>query len=429
MLSRRTHAFVLAGALMISPASANTDVLLEWNAIMITTLSGQSPVEQARLAAITQLAVFEATNAIVGDYVPYVGTIIAPHGASAEAAVIGAAHRALRAYVPESAATLDAARAKSLATIPNGPSKEKGLALGMEAADVVMALRVNDGALPPQFYLPTSTEPGAWQLTPTCPSENGVPLGGVSLQWRHVTPFGIKTSDQFRSEPPPELDSHRYQNDLDEVRKVGASDSTERPPDRADVARFYAGVLATPLWNAVATQLAAGQGRSLSENARALALVNIAINDAVIAVFDTKYHYTFWRPETAIRAASTVGDSKRGPEPAFTPFVPTPCHPSYPSAHASAAYAAREVLRRIYGERGHAIGLSAATVPDVKLRYDSLAQITHDIDDARVYGGIHFRFDQRAGHRQGRQVGAYIYRHILRRAHDTDSIDDTEMGR
>jgi hypothetical protein len=171
----------------------------------------------------------------------------------------------------------------------------------------------------------------------------------------------------------------------------------------------------------VAQQLAFAQKRSISENARAFALLNIAMTDALIAVFDTKYHYTFWRPETAIAAADTDDNPRTDPDSAFKPFITTPCHPSYPAGHGVTAGAAHRVLERIYGVGPHAIQMSNPAAPDVRLLYTSLQQISDDIDDARIYGGIHYRFDQQAGARQGRRIASYILRHHLRPVRQTTS--------
>jgi hypothetical protein len=191
--------------------------------------------------------------------------------------------------------------------------------------------------------------------------------------------------------------------------------STSRPQDRADVALFYAATPPVPVWNAAATQVAVEQGRSLLETARALALVNMAIADAQASVFETKYRYTMWRPETAIRAGDADGNPLTRGDAGFMPFVLTPCFPSYGSAHGASSGAAREVLERAFGARHHFITLTNPAVAGVVLQYGAFRQITTDIDDARVYGGIHFRFDQEAGAKQGRQVGAYAYRNSLRR--------------
>jgi hypothetical protein len=410
-LARTMAAASLAAAGLFHPGAARADVVLDWNAIMVTTVVGQNPLAE-RIAAITQLAVFEAVNAITGKYRPYLGTIEAPPGASAEAAAIVAAHDVLVTYVPGSAAALDAARDASLAAIPDGQAKQDGMAVGAEAAVAMVAARDGDGSDPPQFHPPAPPAPGVWQATPSC-----TPAGGVFLHAPNITPFALRSGDQFRPGPPPALTSFHYARDYFEVKKLGHVDSPFRPQDRADVARFYAAVLGVATWNPAVRQVAAAEGRSLTDNARALALVNMALFDALVAVFDAKYEYTFWRPETAIRAGHTDGNPFTFPDPGFKPFVTTPCHPSYPSAHATLGGGAREVAERIFGKAGHSITLSSAAVPGVVLHYSRFRDIARDIDDARIYGGIHYRFDQEKGKQVGQRVGAYVHRRYLRPRH------------
>jgi hypothetical protein len=415
LLVRASRTLMVAATLLLAPTLALADPVLDWNQIMVATLASQNPFAQGRFAAITQLAVFEAVNTITNKYEPYLGTISAPAGASADAAAITAAHRVLKNYFPASAATLDTARANSLAAIPDGTAKDDGVAVGEAAAAAMIVLRASDGSAPPQFFLPSSAAPGEWQLTPSCAA-----AGGILLHWRNVTPFGIPTSDAFRSDPPPTLTSSEYEKDYAEVKAVGSAGSTLRPQDRSDVARFYNAVLAVGTWNPTARQVAAAQGRTLSQNARTFALLNMAISDGLVAVMETKYHYTLWRPETAIRNGNIDGNPNTDPDFGFVPFITTPCFPSYGSAHAAASYAARGILQRILGAAGHSIVLSSAAVPGVVLAYSSFKQITDDIDDARVYGGIHFRFDQEAGAKQGGRIAAYIQSRFLRPLSDGD---------
>jgi hypothetical protein len=415
--------------LVCSPIAARADVVLDWNAIAVSTTiaQGQSPYAQSRFMAITQLAVFEAVNAITGDYKPYLGTVVAPVGASADAAAVAAAYQVLKNYFPL-AVNLDPAYAASLAVIPDGSARRGGIATGQAAAAQMIALRLGDGSSPPQFYMPTSVDPGMWQLTPSCPA-----AGGVAFQWQNITPFGIPSVPgsqawiaQFAPGPPSALTSKRYARSYNEVKRVGnvSSDLTERPQDRADVARFYAASSPSFVFNLAARQVAAAEGSSLSENARTLALLNMASNDSLVASFWTKYHYKLWRPETAIHEGNLDGNPRTDADFTYVPYILTPCFPSYPSNHGSASNSAAEILRRVYGAGGHAITMANPAVPGLTFYYTRFSQITDDISDARIYGGIHFRFDQEAGADLGDDVGTYVYRHNLRRAKHSDNDEE-----
>jgi hypothetical protein len=375
---------------------------------MVTTLAAQNPYAQARLAAITQLAVFEAVNACTGRYRPYLGTITAPDGAAAEAAAVAAAHAVLKHYVPGSGTTIDPARAASLGVMPDTQAKADGIAVGEAAAAAMIAARLDDGSAPPETWLPTSTEPGIWQPTPP------VFGAGILLHWRNVAPFAIRSSSQFRSLPPPSLQSRRYTRDYNEVMKYGSDTSPDRPQDRTDVARYFAVVGAVPAWNQAVQQISVARGRTLAQNARAFALLNMAISDALVSAIETKYFYQFWRPVTAIRAGAVDGNHRTDADGNWTPLVTTPAFPSYPSAHASASYAARRVAESLFGFGRVDVTLTNPGVPGITLTYRSLAALTRDVDDARVFGGIHFRFDQEAGAWQGSFVAAYTVLHHLR---------------
>jgi membrane-associated phospholipid phosphatase len=392
---------LLGGSVTIAVALTHpilqADVVQDWNTVMQSTVNGQAPFIQARYAAITQLAVFEAVTTITKEYRPYLGTIGAPAEASADAAVIAAAHSVLKTYFPANSTTLDTARGNSLAQIPDGPAKAAGMAVGESAAAAIMALRSGDGSTPAAFYAPpTSPTAGQWLSTPSCPA-----AGGTFLHWAKMKPFVLRSADQFRLDAPPALTSARYTKDYSEVKAVGIANSAVRAQDRTDVARYYGATSPVAVWNPVARQLATAAGNSLSENARAFALLNMALSDAAVAVFDTKYQYNFWRPETAIRAAQTDENARTDADPSFTPLITAPCFPSFPSAHASLSGAAREVLEQLFAPRGHSVTLSNSAVPGVTLQYRKLKEITDDIDDARVYGGIHFRFDQEEGAEPG----------------------------
>jgi hypothetical protein len=385
------------------------DAVTDWNVIMQATVSvaPSNPFYQARWAAIVQLSVFEAVNAVTGDYEPYLGTIAAPEWASPDAAAIAAAHRTLVTLRPGSAAALDILMAESLAAIPDGPAKEAGIEAGEDAAAAMLLLRANDGwnAIVP---CTPGTNPGDWQPTPPAFAP------GLLPGWGQVTPFGLQDGSQFRAPAPPALFTEKYADNYNEVRLLGRIDSAFRPQDRTDVARFYAAVTPVQAWNTVARQLSLAQGKSLSENARIFALLAMGIADASITVFETKYHYSSWRPVTAIQGGDIDGNPLTQADPSWLPLIPTPPFPGYASAHATLSGAARVVLERSFGVHGHAIILTAPTLPGIVLNYTDFGQICDDIDDARVYGGIHFRFDQEAGAHQGKMVGNYIVTHHLR---------------
>ena len=412
-----TFCAVLVALALLSPAVAHADVVLTWNEIAVRTLQSQNPFAQARLAAIVQLAVFEAVNAITGDYEPYIG-IEAPIGASAEVAAATAAYRVLKTYFP-AAPGLDEAYTISLAEIPDGPSKDDGIATGEAAAAALIVNRQNDGSSPSTVSTVGAPAPGVWQLTlpPGC---GATATGGSFYNWQDVKPFGVPDVVAFRPDPPPSLTSSEFTKAYDEVQRVGSVNSSERPQDRSEVARFYAASSPTLIFNMAARQIAEAEHRSISENARTLALLNMATSDSLVASFATKYHYNFWRPETAIRFLHFYGNSKITPDSAYVPFVTTPCFPSYPSNHASGSNGAAEILRRIYGEGGHAITLTNPynpAVADLRFTYTTFNQMCDDVDDARVYGGIHFRFDQAAGNGLGREVATYVFKHNLQTKH------------
>ena len=409
-------AALVALALLCPATPARADVVLKWNEIAVETLvkQGQNAFTQGRYGAIVQLAVFEAVNAITGKYEPYIGVDAAP-GASVDAAAATAAYRVLKTYFP--AADIDAAYAATLAAIPDGPSKTNGITTGEAAAAALIANRQNDGSSPAATSPVGLPLPGVWQLTmpPGCAA---TATGGIFYHWPNLRPFGVPDATAFRPAPPPSLTSRTFTRDYEEVKRVGSAGSEKRPQDRSDVAVFYNLSSPTLVFNLAARQVAEQQRRSFSHNARSLALINMAINDSLIASFAAKYHYNYWRPENAIRYVGPYGNANTTSDPTFVPFITTPCFPSYPSNHASGSNGAAGMLRLIYGDGGY-ITMSNPFNPalaHLSMRYRTFDKICDDIDDARVFGGIHFRFDQVEGRKLGRAVAKYIYLNNLKRA-------------
>ncbi len=417
----RVLVVMLLGLLVTRPAAAQVDIVLKWNEIAARTATATNPFNQARIMAATQLAVFEAVNAIDGGYEPYLTPpTAAPDGGSVEAAVVMAAHRVLTNYftAPATLALLDDARDSDLATIDDGPDKEAGKAVGLSAANAMIALRLTDGsATPPLSAIPSPTSAGDYALTTGC-------AASVLFNWSSVTPFAITSPADFLLQAPPALGSQRYTKDYYEVKTVGARDSADRSVDRTEVVRLFAATSPSFALSMATRQIAAAKGLSLSENARALALIMMGINDSLIASFYNKYHYNLWRPETGIRAGDTDANRKTEGDAAFLTFIATPCFPSYPSNHASGTNGGLEVMRRLFGAAGHdititgnvpALGSLPATI--ITRHYAQLKGIADDVDDARVYGGIHWRFDQVAGNALGRAVATEVAKNNLRPVH------------
>jgi hypothetical protein len=382
-------------------------VVLEWNEIAVNTIGTQPPFPSTRFMATVQLAVFEAVNAIGGKYEPYLGTIAASAGASSEAAAITAAHGVLKAFFPSAAVTLDQQRDASLASIPDGQGKSGGIAVGEAAAAAMIAERTGDGSTPAQFHMPTNADPYEWQPTPSCS-----PAGGAFLHWRDVKPFGVLSSSQFRAEPPPALTSEKYARDFKELVRRGGIASPHRSQHNASVARIYAAQPPHVGWNLVARQIINRHDDDITDTARTLALMNMSLADAHFTVFESKYFYRTWRPETAIPRAAEDGNPNTLPS-AFTPFIATPCFPGYPSAHGVGAGAASRILGRAYGRHQTVIN-SHPSVPGVILTFYDLLDVVKAVSDARVNGGIHFRTDQDVAEHQGKSVAQWNLDNYLR---------------
>jgi hypothetical protein len=408
----------------VAATSGSDAMVREWNQIAVQAVGSTAPFPSTRAMAAVQLAVFEAVNAITHRYQPYLGTVGAPDGASADAAVIAAAHDTLAWIFPAQLGFLDDRRTYWLGTIPDGQPKDDGITVGAVAAAAMKANRQDDGAFPLKFYMPKTTAPYEWQLTPSCYGPPGNGRGGLFLNWQFVNPFGVESASQFRAAPPPEITGGKYAKDFNEVAAVGAADSTVRTEHEADLASFYAAVPPHRAWNSIARQLASVRADEITRTARTLAMLNMSLADGHITVFETKYYYRTWRPETAIHRADEDGNDKTAADPGYRPYIVTPCFPSYPSAHGAGGGAARTILWRAYGRKHHDITLLCDPASDVTLcdptsplvlvlHYTDLMDITDDVATARIYGGIHFRVDQDIGDRMGADVARYNDEHWL----------------
>jgi PAP2 superfamily/RTX calcium-binding nonapeptide repeat (4 copies) len=392
----------------LAPAA---DMVLQWNDVMRDAIrTAATPATLgSRIMAITHAAVYDSVNALDRTHEVYLVDALAHPRASREAAVAAAAHRTLVEFYPTQATALNAKLDASLATIPDGKAEDDGVALGKSVAEQILALRHNDGSevvLPP--YL-GSTEPGKWRPTPTAP--------GREPHWPGVTPFAIPSLDQFRAPAPPELDSAEYTAAFNEVKELGSATSATRTPDQTAMAHFWNNSAAPGSpghLNLVANIAAEQKGNTLEENARLFAGLNIAIADAFITCWDAKYEYSYWRPVTGIREANLDGNPDTVPDAAWTPLISTPAHPSYISGHSSVSGAAAAVLAVFFETDSISFTLPSQNLALPARSYTSFSQAAIESADSRLYGGIHWSFDNNVGLDVGNAVGHYVMANFLR---------------
>jgi len=391
------------------------DVVLEWNAIANQEFKGLLPPgRQTRMLAMVHGAVFDAVNSVDHNYRPYLVKVGTPRWTSVDAAAAVAAHDVLVALLPTRQAPLDAALTASLASVPDGRAEDAGVTLGHTVAAAMLADRQDDGADDVVSYTP-GTDPDDWQPTPP-----GF-LPALLPQFATVEPFAIDSPDQFRAAPPPAITSEAFTRAFDEVKAIGAVNSTTRTADQTEIARYWAGPSGTVQppghWNRIARTVAASEGNSVAENARLFALLNIGMADANIACWDTKYTYNFVRPVTAIRNAANDGNPATDADTGWTPLLVTPPHPSYGSGHSSVSSAAATVLANFFCDDSIHFSDTAelsAGGATVTRSFNGFRQAAQEAANSRLYAGIHWSFDNEAGLETGREVGRFVSDRLLR---------------
>jgi hypothetical protein len=390
--------------LFLSAASVQADVVTDWNqkASEITVAHQAGPWGQAPMVLI-QAAVFESVNAVTRRY-PQTGylKLDAPAGASIDAAVAAVNRAVLTRMATTQGAAIEAAYQAALSTVPEGPSKADGIALGERAASGILAMRKPTGALP-VFYRPIT---GAGVYVPTVvPANADLPP---------ATCWVLDRVDQFRPGPPPDLKSAVWARDYNEVKALGARSGSQRTAEQTEIARFWSATTPTiyyPIVRSVANQ----PGREVTQNARLLAASGQAMVDAIDAVFDAKYHYHFWRPFTAIRNGDQDGNDATERDAGWLPFIETPMHPEYPCAHCTIAGSLGAVLKAEIGS-GPAPRLSTTSpaLPGVTRSWSSVDAFTQEVINARIYDGVHYRNSGEVGRALGIKVGEVAAAKLLR---------------
>jgi hypothetical protein len=315
------------------------------------------------------------------------------------------------AVYPAQQATLDADLATWLATVPNGTGKTKALALGAKAAAAVVALRQNDGTDVDLFsphYTP-GIQPGDYQFVPPYDFT-------LAQDLRYATPFGLASPEQFRVPAPPALTSRSYAAAYNEVKSVGAIDSTTRTTDQSNYANWWYEA-AEVGWARVARVTTTSEDLGLWRAARMFALAHMTLYDSYVAGWDSKFHWNTWRPYTAIRAGDTDGNRRTVKDATWKSYLETPPVQDYPSTHSALGAGAAEVLKRVFRTDHVPFSMESSTaMPANPLRsFSTFTQAANENADSRVRAGIHFRFATEQGNALGRKVGGYIVEHHLRR--------------
>jgi PAP2 superfamily protein len=394
----------LIGCILAGAASlATADVITDWNekAVAAGYIARQGPPPHTRTVAMVHLAMFEATNSIDGRYRPYRARLAAEPGASREAAAAAAAHYLLVRLYPDQAKEMDKALQASLAAAADEGAKAKGIRLGERAGAAMLAERSNDGAAGPDTYRPF-TAPGKY--VPTV-------LPAVS-RWGAVRPFALRSGDQFRPAAPYALTSREWAKDYNEVKRMGGKVGSARSAEQSSIAQFWE-LTGAATYNPLVRHLSAVKGLDTVENARLFALVSMAAADALIAVFDAKYAYNFWRPVTAIRNGDLSGNGAIERDSAWEPFIPTPMHPEYPCAHCITQSAVAGVLEYFFGDEIPPVKLTSTTASGVSRSFAKLSDYVNEVINARIYDGVHYRTSGEVGADMGRKIAHYTLRNHL----------------
>jgi hypothetical protein len=413
---------LLAGTTVAALAAANlapvmaettkpVSQVVQWNRtlLVIVRTPGAQPatIHPTRSFAIMHAAIYDAVNAIEGTHQPYLVRLGASHFASQEAAAAAAAHEVLVKLYPSSQATLDAQLQQALAQLPNR-GKTDGIRIGNTVADRILALRNNDGSNAQPIPYVFGNASGDYQSTPP-----NFPKQPQFTHWSRVTPFALESASQFRPGGPPRLTSDRYSDAFDQVKSLGIAGSTTATADEALIGQFWNGAIQN-YWNEITQTASLTHGLTTAQNARLFALLNLSFADGVIAFYDAKYTYNFWRPVTAIRAAAADGNPDTEADPNWLAEVGnTTPDPSYPGAHAVISAAGAEVLVSFFHADHLEFSVTSEVMPGVERSFTSFPAAAEEATLSRIFAGVHFLFDLTTGQRLGSDIADFIVDNFL----------------
>jgi hypothetical protein len=420
------HAASLAkgGQETAGTSTQSLNPVVQWNRtlLVIVRTPGAQPatIHPTRSFALMHAAIYDAVNAIDRTHKPYLVLLNGvPRSASQEAAAAAAAHGVLAALYPNFQSMLDAQLQQSLAPIPEGADKTEGLSIGRTVAAQILALRKNDGSDAQPIPFVFGNAPGDYQSTPP-----NFPKQPQFTHWSHVTPFALERASQFRPGAPPALTSDTYSDAFNEVKSLGITNGTASTPDEALTGRFWNGAIQN-YWNEISQTAALAHNLTTAESARLFALLNLTFADDVIAFYDAKYTYNFWRPVTAIRAAATDDNPDTAADPNWLPEVGnTTPDPSYPGAHAVISASGASVLISFFGRDRFDFNVTSEVMPGVERSFTRYSAAEEEATLSRIFAGVHFRTDLTVGQRLGREVADFVLDNFLTPVHGKDGFDD-----
>ena len=414
LLFAATAVAVLSGAHpapVMAQSAQPVSQVVQWNRtlLVIVRTPGEQPatIHTTRSFAIMHAAIYDAVNAIDGTHKPYLVGFSASPVASQEAAAASAAHEVLVKLYPNMQSTLDAQLQQALAQLPNR-GKAEGIRIGKAIADRILAIRANDGSSNPPAPYVFGNAPGDYQSTPP-----NFPPQPQFTSWSRVTPFALEAADQFRPGGPPKLTSDRYTDAFDLVKTFGIAGGTAASAEEALTGKFWNGAIQN-YWNEIAQTAALAHQLTTAGNARLFALLNLSFADGVIAFYDAKYTYNFWRPVTAVRAAATDGNPDTDADPNWLPEVGnTTPDPSYPGAHAVISKAGAEVLISFFHNDNFDFSVTSEVMPGVERSFTSFEAAAQEATQSRLFAGVHFPFDLSTGQRLGADVADFVVDNFL----------------
>jgi PAP2 superfamily len=399
-------------ALLWLPCVTRGDMVLDWNALMLDCirLDNTAPTISTRNLALLNTAIFDAVNSITRTHQPYRFELDPPPDVSIEAAAVGAGYETVVLLYPSRQPRASALYNAYLASAAPGPLLTSSLEFGRMVGMLTVDSRGDDGSKTEVPYVPSSA-PGEWQRTPPYYRPPLTP------QWGYVDLFCLPDVERFLPAAPPSLDSVEYAAALNEVKAIGRQDSALRTDEEGQIAVFWSDFSYTAMppghWFEIAATLSQSRGLGLEENARMFALLSLAQADAAIVCWEAKYRYNLWRPITAIWRAEEGGNEATQSDSSWESYIESPPFPSYPSGHSTFSMASAQVLTLVFKTDAIEFTTTSDASPGRIRQFNSLSACAEEVGMSRIYGGIHFQFDNSSGKTSGKQIGEYVSTNFL----------------